>query len=590
LFDLQSFGACAAVLLATAVACLPQSADRVRPKAVDTVIVHAEIYTLNPKQPWAESIAITGGQVVAVGTDQEIAAYRGTSTKVIDAKHHLLLPGFTDCHIHFLDGSLSLLQVNLDEAKTIPDIQQLVREFAAKHPESPWVLGRGWSYDVFGTSGMPDKKYLDEIIPDRPVYLEGFDAHTWWANSKALKTAGISRETKDPPGGKFVRDPRTGEPTGVIKEDAADDVVRRVIPLPSRPLMLQALRDGMRQANRAGLVRAISPGGTHVAGGDFEILDLYRELKREGQLTVRFSIALRIEPPEISPQTIKRIESARRRYNDAWILAGSAKFFLDGVIESHTAAMLTPYADDQTQSGNLLWNPELYKKAVRELDAAGVQIYTHAIGDRAVRLALDGYAEAAKANHTKDARHRVEHIETIAAEDVRRFGELGVIASFQPLHAYPNEDTLNIWARNAGSERAQRGFAWYSVQSAGGVLAFGSDWPVVTLNPWVGIQNAVTRQTTDGNPPGGWLPKERISLTDAIKGYTLGAAIAGHRETTEGSLEPAKVADMILLSQDLFQIEPTDIGKTEVLLTMVGGKVVYQTAAAAAAAPASGGN
>jgi predicted amidohydrolase YtcJ len=590
LVHLPSLGWHAIVLLATGIASLLSQSDPARPQPADTVVLHARIYTLNPKQPWAEAIAVTGGKIVAVGTDLEVAPYRGVSTRVIDAKQHLLLPGFTDCHIHFLDGSLSLLQVNLDNAKTIPAIQKLVSEFAARHRESNWVLGRGWSYDVFGQSGMPDKKYLDEIIPDRPVYLEGFDAHTWWANSKALKAAGISRQTKDPPGGKFVRNPETGEPTGVVKEDAADDMMRRAIPLPSRSVMLEALREGMRQANRAGLVRAISPGGTHVAGGDFEILDLYRELQRKGQLTLRFSIALRVEPPELSPRTISKIETARHDYNDDWISAGSAKFFLDGVIESHTAAMLTPYADDPTQSGKLLWNPEAYKKAVRELDAAGIQIYTHAIGDRAVRLALDAYEQVARANHTKDARHRVEHIETVAAPDIGRFGALGVIASFQPLHAYPDNNTLQVWVHNAGEERAQRGFAWYSVQSAGGVLAFGSDWPIVTLNPWEGIQNALTRQTTDGNPPGGWHPKERISLPDAIKGYTLGAAIAGHRERTEGSLEPGKMADMILLSQDLFHVEPTEIRKTEVLLTMVGGKVVYESAGPAAAGSATGEN
>ena len=256
---------------------------------------------------------------------------------------------------------------------------------------------------------------------------------------------------------------------------------------------------------------------------------------------------------------------------------------LDGVVEAHTAAMLAPYSDDPSQTGKLFWDPAKYTQAVAELDRRGLQIFTHAIGDKAVRLALDAYQNATETNHTNDARPRIEHIETISAQDVPRFGKQGVIASFQPLHAYPDDDTLNIWARNVGPERAQRAWVWHSIETTGGRLAFGSDWPVVTLNPWPGVQNALTRQTTDGNPPGGFVPSERISLEDTIKAYTLSAAFAGRREKTEGSLEPGKLADLIVLSQDLFKVKPSEIAKTEVLLTIVGGKVVYRSATWASA-------
>jgi len=544
--------------------------------AADLIVVNARIYTVNPQQPWAEALAIRGDKIVAVGSMRDIAARRGPSTQAIDAQGDLVLPGFTDCHIHFLDGSLSLQQVNLDEARTVGEIQRKVKEYADAHPDLPWILGRGWNYTAFNPSGLPDKRYLDEIVPDRPVYVESFDGHTWWANSKALRAAGITGATPNPAGGTIVRDAKTGEPTGAIKEDAADDVVRRVIPPPSHEQVVAALRGGMREANRVGLVRAISPDGVSVRGGDFRALEVYDQLRGSGQLTVRFDIALRVQPPSLTRDEVQRIKAARERYHDDWLSAGKAKFFLDGVIETRTAAMLAPYVDD-TRSGELLWDPVQYRDAVGELDRQGIQIFTHAIGDRAIRLALDAYENAQQANHTHDARHRIEHIEDASAADLPRFGKLGVIASFQPLHAYPDDDVLKIWWGNVGPERAQRGFAWHSVASTGGALAFGSDWPIVTLNPWTGVQNAVTRQTTGGNPPGGWLPKERISLDDAIRGYTLGAAFAGHREKTEGSLEPGKVADLIVLAQDLFKIEPTEIAKTEVLLTMVGGKVVYQS-------------
>ena len=242
-------------------------------------------------------------------------------------------------------------------------------------------------------------------------------------------------------------------------------------------------------------------------------------------------------------------------------------------------AMLEPYSDDSSQTGKLFWDPDKYKQAVAELDKRGLQIFTHAIGTKAVRTALDAYENAAKVNHTSDARPRIEHIETITAEDIPRFGKLGVIASMQPLHAYPDDDTLKIWARNAGPDRSRRAWAWHSIENDGGRLAFGSDWPVVTLNPWRGVQNAVTRQTTDGKPEGGWQPQERLSLADTIKAYTLGAAVAGRREKTEGSLESGKLADLIVLSQDLFKVESSEIAKTDVMLTMVGGKVVYQSPA-----------
>ncbi len=543
----------------------------------DVVLIHARIYTVNPRQPWAEAVAIREGKILAIGTDQEVANYRGASTKVVDAKGRLVLPGFTDCHVHFMDGSFSLQYVNVEEAKTVAEIQEQIKAYAAAHPNDPWVLGRGWSYPIFAPSGLPDKKQLDVIIPDRPAYIEGFDGHTWWANSKALEAAHITKDTPNPPGGTIVRDPATGEATGAIKEDAADAIVRRAIPIPSHETKLKALRAGLKHANELGITRVHVMGGVNVGRGDVADAELLQELHKTDELTVRFYLGYRLDPPEITAQQLDEIEQARDRYHDDWIAAGGVKFFLDGVIETHTAAMLEPYTNDPSQSGQLLWNPDKYKGFVAELDRRRIQIFTHAIGDRAIRLALDAYQGAAIKNGTKDARHRIEHIEDPSAADIPRFGDLGVIASMQPLHAYPDDDTLKSWLPAVGPERGNRGWPWHSIQAAGGVLGFGSDWPVVTLSPWPGLQNAVTRQNTEGEPKGGWIPSERISLAYAIRGYTLNAAFAGHREKTEGSLEPGKLADLIMVSQNVFSIDAHHIVDTKVVMTMVGGRVVYKS-------------
>ena len=545
--------------------------------SADIVVLNARIYTLNSRQPWAEALAISGDRIAAVGNASDIASLRGPATKVIDARGRLVLPGFTDAHIHLLEGGETLTVVDLQNVQTLAEAQKRVQAFAAAHPEKKWILGRGWMYPIFGKAAIPDKKYLDEILPGRPVYLECFDGHTWWANSKALQLAGITRRTPDPPGGFIVRDPKTGEPTGAIKEDSADALVERAIPLPTREEKLQAIRAALQAANQVGLVRVHGCSDYSISDDDLQNVDLYDELRRKGELSVRLYLAHYMRPPHAGAEQVREIEDAFRRYHDDWISAGAAKFYLDGVIETHTAAMLAPYSDDASQSGQLIWDAAEYKKAVAELDRRGIQIFTHAIGDRAIRLALDAYENAAATNHTTDSRPRIEHIEAVSKDDIPRFGQLGVIASFQPLHAYPDDDTLGVWSRNTGPERAQRAWAWHSIEAAGGRLAFGSDWPVVTLNPWRGVQNALTRQTLEGMPPGGFVPQERISLEDAIRGYTLGAAFAGRREKSEGSLEPGKLADLIILSQDLFQIAATKIGDTQVLLTMVGGKVVYQS-------------
>ena len=558
----------AASVLFTILLAVGNAAAQKKSDFADTVILHGKIYTLNPQQPWADALAIRGDHIVAVGSDTEIAKLQTKNTQVIDAKGHLVLPGFTDCHIHFIDGSFSLGRVNLEGAKDAADIEQRLREYGAAHPGDGWILGRGWNYAMFPSS-LPDKNILDKVFPNRPTFLEGYDGHTYWANSRALELARITKDTPNPPNGVIVRDPQTGEATGALKE-AAQGLVAAVIPKPTRGEKLGALRAGIRWANENGLTRV------HSAGGDFEEFDLYDELLRHGDLTLRFYVAYFQDPPELRPQDIAAIEDARKKYTGDWLSAGAVKFMIDGVVESHTAAMLQPYSDDPAFQGKPFWDPQKYKSAVAELDKRGFRIFTHAIGDSAVRIVLDGYENMEKTNHTSGMRPRIEHIETISASDIPRFGKLGVIASMQPLHSYPDENTLQVWARNAGPERTSLAWAWKSIAEDGGQIAFGSDWPVVTLNPFEGIQTAVTRQTAEGLPREGFGPSQRLSVADAIRGYTLGAAYAGFREKIEGSLQPGKLADLIILSQNLFDVDARSINKTKVLATIVGGRVVFQ--------------
>jgi predicted amidohydrolase YtcJ len=549
-----------------------ENAQETKAQPVDTILLHGKVYTVNAKQDWAQAVAIRGEKIVAVGDDAEIEELRGPRTKVIDAGGKLVLPGFVDCHIHFLEGSISLGQANLEGAKNPVDIQRILREYAAKHPGDGWILGGGWNYAMFGEENLPNKKYLDEVFPDRPVLLYGYDGHTSWANSKALAFAKIGKDTPNPANGIIVRDPRTGEATGALKESAGR-LVGKLVPKPIRTEKLAALRAGMLWANENGLTRV------HSAGGDFEEFALYDELRRHGNLTLRMYIAYFLDPPELRPKDLAAIEEARTKYTGDWLSGGVVKMMIDGVIESHTAAMLEPYTDDPSTKGKLFWDPEKFKAAVAELDKRGLQLFTHAIGDYAVRTALDAYENAENVNHTQDRRFRIEHIETITTEDIPRFGKLGVIASMQPLHAYPDEDTLRVWAGNVGPDRASRAWVWNSIAKSGGRLAFGSDWNVVTLNPWEGLQMAVTRQTTEGKPDGGWMPEQRLTLAQAVEGYTLGAAYAGRREKTEGSIEPGKLADLIIVSQNIFDTDPHTIAQTKVVKTIVGGRVVYQAGA-----------
>lgn len=555
------------ILVVVAVLCLnsPRIASA---QTADLVIINAKAFSADRPGQFAEAIAVRGNRIQAVGTVAEIALLRGSATQVIDANAATVMPGFNDAHVHFLSGSLALNWVALLDAESLEQIQIKIRTFAAANSDQPWVLGRGWLYGAF-PGGLPTRQQLDALIPDRPAVMECYDGHTKWLNSKALAMAGITAATPDPVGGQIMRDPDSGEPTGVLKE-SAQALIDAVTPQPSRDEKLAALKQGIALAHRYGVT------SVQEAGVGAEELALFDALRKAGELPLRIYVALSAGPG-FSLADLGLLEQLRRQYSDSDTLRlGAVKLYADGVIESHTAALLAPYAN-RPSLGNPEFSPEELKQVVTLLDGNGWQILIHAIGDGGIRMALDAIAAAQSAHPApaRGRRHRLEHIEAISAEDIPRFGTLGVIASMQPFHANPNQNIRDIWAVNLGPERAARAWSWKHILDAGGRLAFGTDWPVVDLDPRPGIHTALTRQTAAGLPPGGFVPSQRLPLHDVLQAYTSGAAYAAFDEGRVGTLAPGQLADIVIWSDDLFRLPVDQVKDATVVTTIFDGKVVY---------------
>lgn len=542
----------------------------------DLLLLHGRVYTVDPAQPWSEAVAVRGERIVAVGTDAALARLRGPATEVIDLQGQLLTPGFIDTHVHFIEGARYLANVPLREATSMAQITRDVARYAREHPQAAWIRGEGFSY---GYADLPSdgfhKEILDKAVADRPVLLTSGMAHAAWANSAALRLAGITRDTPNPPGGEIVRGP-DGEPTGWLKEDAAIEPVIALIPQPGRAQDKAALEGAIREANRVGLTRVDS------AGGDFPYLDVLAQIEHEGGLTLRISIADWINPPALTPEHLAALEAARARYHDDRLAAGVAKFIMDGVIESHTAYMPGGYADQPRETGMRFWDPADYQAAVRTLDARGFQVYTHAIGNGAIALALDAYEAAQAANPADGVTppcHRIEHAEAPNPGDIARFGRLGVVASMQPLMIYPRDEWKGmegLWQKYAGDQWLPEAFAIRSLLDSHALVSFGTDWPIVQLNPLYGVRNAVLRQSLDGQPASGYQPAQRIGVAEAVRAYTLDAAVASRRGKDEGSIAVGKLADLVLFSRNFIEGPANDIPQARVLVTWVGGKAVYR--------------
>jgi len=526
----------------------------------DLVLQNGVIYTGARALGRVEALAIQGERIVAAGTRKQIQRWIGPKTRILDLQGRFVMPGFNDAHVHLGGAGRGKLTVDLTGARSLAEMQERIRARLPEFAPGQWIVGRGWDHSLWPEPRIPTRPDLDAVSTKHPMLFERVDGHSSVANSLALTIAGITRDTPDPEGGDIVRDAQ-GEPTGWLKE-RAEGLVARHIPEPTPEERKRGLELSLREAAQNGVTSLQD----NSAWEDFLAL---QELKKEGKLTARITEWLPFNAPL---ETLK----ARREQGgttDPWLKTGALKGVTDGSGGSHSAAMLEPFADEPHNRGILLYEPEQLKQMVIERDAAGFQITLHAIGDRAVRVALDAFAAARAANPSRrDARHKIEHAQFVHPDDARRFGAPRVIASMQPSHILNDMR----WAPALlGPARRREAYPWKTLQKDSPVLAFGTDYPVELINPFRGLYAAVTREFEDGGPVGGWVPEEKISLEDALRAYTQGSATAEFEDHRKGTLRPGMFADFIVLSHDLTQLQPRELLRVQVLMTVVGGKVVF---------------
>lgn len=527
------------------------------------VIINARVRTMDPARPQAEAIAVHGNRITAVGSTEEIRKLATSTTRVIDARGQLVLPGFNDSHVHFLSGGFQLSSVDLRDADTPQEFAARIKSFAEKLPAGRWITGGDWDHERFPNAALPTKELIDSFTPNTPVFVSRLDGHMALANSHVLKLAGVTRETPDPPGGLIVRDPKTGEPTGILK-DAAMSYVWKVVPAATFEEKLAAARAATAHAALLGVtsVQDVS-AGTDVG--------VYQTLLNRGELKTRIYAVSPLPSWERLART-----GVRAGFGSDMLRIGGLKGFSDGSLGSTTAYFYEPYNDAPNTSG--LAGDEMFPEGamlerVRRADKAGLQIMIHAIGDRANDMVLSIFEQVARENGAGDRRFRIEHAQHLRRADIPRFAKTKVIASMQPYHAIDD----GRWAeKRIGRERASTTYAFRSLLDAGAVLALGTDWTVAPLDPMLTIYAAVTRRTLDGKNPNGWIPEQKISVEEAVRAYTVGSAFAESTEGVKGTITPGKLADLVILSSDIFQINPIEIEKVKVMTTILDGRVVYE--------------
>jgi predicted amidohydrolase YtcJ len=534
-----------------------------QPKPSATLIVtNAAVYTVDKQHPKAEAVAVIGDRIVGVGSRVDIDLWRGPQTKVIDAGGKLLLPGFNDAHVHFIQGGAQLVQVDLVDAATPEEFTKRIAAQMKKTPKGEWILGGRWDETKWPKQELPTKDLVDPVTGDIPMFVERYDGHEALANSVAMKLAGIDAKTPDVPGGVIMRD-ASGNPTGVFK-DAAMVLIYKAIPPMTQEQRLGAARGALKHAASLGVtsVQHMNPEFADVAA--------YSELAEKGELTTRIYAV----PMETHWRDQAKV-GIRRAWGSSYLRLGAVKGYADGSLGSRTAYMFEPFTDDPGNRGLLsdeMHPPSAMRDRLMQADAAGLQLRVHAIGDHAISMMLDIFADIEKEHGYHDQRFAIEHAQHMAQKDFGRFAKLHVIASMQPYHAIDD----GRWAEaRLGRDRTRYSYAWRSFLNHGVTLAFGTDWPVAPLDPMLGVYAAVTRATLDGKNPGGWIPEEKITLPEAIEAYTMGAAFTEFQENEKGSISPSKLADMVILSHNIFELKPEAIRNVKVKTTIVGGKVVY---------------
>jgi len=546
--------------------CLGLAACEPKVPPADLVLRNGRIYTLDDARTWAEALAIDDGRIVFVGPDAGVDALVGPETRFVDLEGRMVLPGFHDSHVHPVSGGVELGQCNLNGLATREGLYAAIEECAARTPDEEWLAGGGWDLPLF-PNGNPDRSDLDRLSPDQPAYLSSADGHSAWVNSRALDIAGIDATTPDPPNGRIERDPKTGEPTGTLRESASALVSKHLPPLGPEDYV-EGLKRALRMANGFGITSLIE------ASARDRTLEAYAALARSGELTARVRVSLTVDESKDESQVDELIQM-RARYQADGIRADAAKIFADGVIESGTAALLEPYLDFGHR-GELNFTPEVLDRIVSRLDKEGFQVHVHAIGDRAIRASLDAFEKARSANGQRDSRHHISHIELFHPDDIPRFRSLGVVANFQPLWAFADSYITDLTEPQLGPERSRWLYPIKSLKDSGAVLAAGSDWSVSSMNPLDAVQVAVTRRDLTAPPGPSWIPEERVDLDTILAAYTRGGAYLQHEEALTGSLEVGKRGDLIVLEKNLFDVPETEIHRVRVLLTLLDGKEVFR--------------
>jgi predicted amidohydrolase YtcJ len=541
------------IVLASALAGCTQRAD--------VVIVHGMVWTgLSTGGPQPGSVAIAGDKILGVGDSAEIAKYIGPNTRIVDAHGGLVAPGFNDAHTHFIDGGFQLSSVDLRTAASPEEFVHRIAAFAKTRKAGEWIVGGEWDHTLWPGQPLPRREWIDSVTPQNPVFIERLDGHEALANSAAIAAAKVTKDTPTPRGGEILHDAKTGEPTGIFKDQALG-LIYGAIPDPSAEQLDSGLARAMTHAESIGVT------GTSFVSAPFSSLQSVRRMERAGRLTMRFTLYLPVDMWRAVAETVKADGAG-----DDWVRIGGLKGFMDGSAGSRTAKFFEPFSDSAGYRGLFRNPPDSMAKWIGNGDSAGLQVAVHAIGDEANAVVLGIYDSVGRAHGPRDRRFRIEHAQHLRPQDIPTFGRLGVIASVQPAHLV---DDGRWVVQRIGPERIKTTYPFRTLLDTHGVLAFGSDWPVASLDPLLGIFAAVTRRTTDGKNPEGWVPEQKVSLADALRAYTWGNAYAVFMEKKRGTLAPGMYADVVVVDHNLFAMAPESLDQARVRVTVVGGKVVF---------------